>query len=117
MANQQVSSRGNQLASDFGSLRSTFLEMDQDSIGLQGEMIDLTDESRRAIDAIQRKSRRDSLVHKSRMAQMRFDYTKEQMRDSLSDRLINQGFDLIGNVMTRNRDETQLEELKRSMGF
>jgi len=117
MANQQVSARGAQVSSDLGTIRSTLYEQDVNAIDLQGTLIDLTDESRRALHAIETQTRNDQLLHQARMAQMRVDYMKDQAYDNLTTSIVEQGFGLMGNVMRKNRDASQLEELKRAMGL
>jgi hypothetical protein len=106
-----------QFQADFGTLRSTFLGIDTNRIGLQGEQVDLADEGRRAVKAIEMKTRNDQLRHQARMAQMRMDQVKEQAYDDLTTSLVSQGFGLISNVMRKNRDEKQMRELKEAMGL
>jgi hypothetical protein len=117
MATKQAESRAAGLRGDYGTLRETFFEQEKQSIGLQGSMLSIADENRRAIDAMQRKTQSDALIHKSRMAQMGFDFRKKMVAENLADRTVANTFGLMDQILTEQRNANQLDELRKAMGL
>lgn len=117
MATKQAASRAAGLKGDFGTLRETFFEQSKQSIELQGSMLDIGDENRRAVDAMHRKTQKDALVHKSKMAQLNFNFRKQQMEDQFADSAVGQTFGVMDQVLTGFRNKRQLDEMRKAMGL
>jgi hypothetical protein len=117
MATKQAASRAAGLKGDFGTLRDTFFEQSKQSIGLQGSMLDIGDENRRAVDAMHRKTQKDALIHKSKMAQLNFDFRRKQMEDQFADSAVGQTIGIMDQVISQQRNRRQLEEMRKAMGL
>lgn len=117
MATKQAASRAAGLKGDFGTLRETFFDIEKQSIGLQAERFDIGDENRRAVDAIQRKTQKDALIHKSKMAQLNVNFRRQQIEDQFAESAIGQTIGVFDQIISGQRNKQQLEEMKRAMGL
>jgi len=114
---KQTSARASQLKADFGTLRSTFFDTERNMLDLQGEKYDLSDESRRALRAIDLKMRNDQMAHTYKLANIQLNNYRRQMKDQNIAKTIGYGFSLLGNVNDRLRDRSQIEELREKLGL
>lgn len=107
----------NQYAADFGTIRSTLMEQGEQSLSLQGEQINIEDESRRAINAIQAQMDQERMVHEYKLADMQYRDLMRQARDATIMNAMDLGFGALNMYISNQRQKRQMRELKEAYGL